>query len=79
MASVNVVELIVAAFIASENVASTFVPVDTPIASSIGTTAVTLGAVTSTVHERLAGLGSVFPAESVARTWKLFAPSARPL
>jgi hypothetical protein len=32
------------------------------------------GATVSTVQERLAGLGSVFPAESVARTWKLCAP-----
>jgi hypothetical protein len=29
------------------------------------------GAVTSTVQPRLAGDGSVFPAASVARTWKV--------
>ena len=37
------------------------------------------GATVSTVQERLAGLGSVLPAPSVARTWKLCAPWARPL
>ena len=34
-----------------------------------------LGAAVSTVNERLAGVGSVFWAESVARTSKVWAPS----
>ena len=40
------------------------------------------GAVVSgvcTVHVRVAGVASVFPAASVARTLKVCAPSARPL
>lgn len=32
----------------------------------------------STVKLRLAGLASVVPASSVARTWSVWAPSARP-
>jgi hypothetical protein len=36
------------------------------------------GAVRSTVQLWLAGLRSTFPARSVARTWKLYGPSARP-
>src|SRR5689334_19245854 len=38
----------------------------------------TLGAIVSTVNERVAGEGSVFPAPSVATTVKVCAPSARP-
>ena len=34
----------------------------------------TVGATESTVHERLAGLASVLPAASVARTWNVCAP-----
>ena len=37
------------------------------------------GATVSIVQLRLAGVGSVLPARSVARTWKLCPPSARPL
>jgi hypothetical protein len=37
------------------------------------------GAVTSTVHARIAGVASTFPAASVARTSKVCVPSARPL
>jgi hypothetical protein len=37
------------------------------------------GAVTSTVQPRLAGDWSVFPAASVARTWKVWLVSARPV
>jgi len=37
------------------------------------------GGVVSTVQVWLAGVGSVLPAGSVARTWKVWLPSARPL
>src|SRR5258706_10697200 len=37
------------------------------------------GATVSTVHENVAGVGSTLPAESVARTWKVWPPCARPL
>ena len=37
------------------------------------------GAVVSTVQVKLAGVASVFPAASVAFTWKVWLPSARPL
>ena len=33
----------------------------------------------STVHVRLAGVGSTFPAASVARTWKVCAAALSPL
>ncbi len=36
------------------------------------------GVVEFTVQEKLAGEGSTLPAVSVARTWKEWAPSARP-
>ena len=36
------------------------------------------GAVRSMVHVTLAGEASVFPAPSVARTWKVWLPAARP-
>jgi hypothetical protein len=39
---------------------------------------VAVGAVRSTVHDRLAEVASVFPAGSVARTLKVCVPSARP-
>ena len=35
------------------------------------------GGVVSTVQEYVAGLGSVLPAVSLARTWKLWLPSVR--
>ena len=38
-----------------------------------------LGAFVSTSQVKLAGLGSVLPALSTARTWKVWEPSARPL
>jgi hypothetical protein len=37
------------------------------------------GAIVSTVHVRVAGVGSVLPAESVARTAKVWEPSPRPV
>ena len=37
------------------------------------------GATVSTVQEKLAGVGSVLPAASVARTWKVWLPEAKPL
>ena len=37
------------------------------------------GGVVSTVHEYVAGVGSVLPAASRARTWKVWLPSARPV
>ena len=36
------------------------------------------GAVASIVQVKEAGVGSTFPAASVARTWKVWLPSARP-
>ena len=40
---------------------------------------VVFGGAVSTVQERVAGVGSVLPAGSVARTAKVWAPSARPV
>jgi hypothetical protein len=37
------------------------------------------GAVRSTVHVWLAGVPSVFPAGSVARTWKVWLPAVKPV
>jgi hypothetical protein len=37
------------------------------------------GAAVSTVHAKLAGEASVLPAASLARTSKVWAPSARPV
>ncbi len=37
------------------------------------------GAVRSTVHVWLAGVASVFPAGSVARTWKVWLPAVKPV
>ena len=37
------------------------------------------GAFVSIVQVKVAGVGSVLPAGSVARTWKVWEPSARPL
>ena len=37
------------------------------------------GAVRSIVHVWLAGLASVFPAGSVARTWKVWLPAVKPV
>jgi hypothetical protein len=37
------------------------------------------GAVRSTVHVWLAGVGSMFPAGSVARTWKVWLPVVKPV
>src|SRR5215217_4024907 len=62
---------IVAAFISSEKVASTLVFSATPIAAFTGVTPTTVGAVVSTVQVRLAGVGSVLPAEPTALTSKV--------
>ena len=40
---------------------------------------VELGAVVSTSQVKEAGEASVLPARSVARTWKVWLPSARPV
>ena len=40
---------------------------------------VVFGAAVSTVQVKLAGVGSVLPAASVARTWKVCEPSERPV
>ena len=37
------------------------------------------GAVRSTVQVWLAGVASVFPAGSVARTWKVWLPAVKPV
>src|ERR687897_3905687 len=39
----------------------------------------TVGTVVSTVHSSPAGVGSVLPDASVARTWKVCLPSERPV
>jgi len=64
------------AIISSEKVAVTFVVRSTPVASALGTVLMTVGAVVSVlelviVQERLAGVGSAFPARSVACTSNL--------
>ena len=51
-------------------------PVEVPFA---GWVSVTWGAVVSIVQVKVAGVGSVLPAGSVARTWKVWEPSLRPL
>ena len=38
-----------------------------------------VGAVESTVHVELAGVASTLPAASIARTWNVWLPDARPL
>jgi hypothetical protein len=48
------------------------------VGSSGRSVMVVSGAVVSTVHEEEAGLGSVFPARSVARTSIVCAPSSSP-
>jgi hypothetical protein len=68
----------VAAFIGSENTASTFVAADTPVAPSAGVTAVTVGAVVSIVHVEVAGVGSALPEALVDRTPNVCDPSASP-
>src|SRR5215210_1819894 len=73
----KVLVLIVSGFIASEKVASTVVPGETFCACSFGKTVLVVGAVVSTVHLRLAGVGSTFPALSMALTSKVCAPSTR--
>jgi hypothetical protein len=40
---------------------------------------VVLGAVASTVHVKVAGVASTFPAASMALTEKVWLPSARPV
>jgi hypothetical protein len=45
---------------------------------SIGVVSVTAGSVVSTVQVALAGVGSMFPAGSTARTWKVCVLSDRP-
>jgi hypothetical protein len=40
---------------------------------------VVAGPVKSIIHARLAGVGSVFPAVSVARTWKVRLPPGSPV
>ncbi len=44
-----------------------------------GKLVVELGAAVSIVQVKLAGVASVLPAASVARTWKVWEPSARPV
>ena len=44
-----------------------------------GVASVSVGACVSIVQVRLAGVGSVLPAVSVARTWKVWLPSLRPV
>ena len=65
--------------IASENVAWTVVDVGTPVAPFDGTVEDTVGGLMSTVQARSAGVGSLVPPLSVARTCKLWEPAERPL
>jgi hypothetical protein len=56
----------------------------TPVASSLGVTSVTVGGVASVpsvamIQLRPVGVGSVLLAGSVARTWKVWSPFARPV
>jgi hypothetical protein len=51
-------------------------PVEVPFA---GWVSVSRGALVSIVQVKLAGVGSVLPAGPVARTWKVWEPSLRPL
>jgi hypothetical protein len=46
--------------------------------SALGAPIVAAGCTVSTLHAREAGVGSLFPAASVARTWKVWPPSDRP-
>lgn len=69
--SLTVVFVSVLARIASEKVTRTFAFDDTPVARDDGLTAVTRGRVVSTLHVREAGVGSSFPASSIARTSKV--------
>ncbi len=75
----NVSVVRVVGSIASEKVTLTLAVVMTSVAPSAGATVVTVGAVASTVQAWLAGVGSVFPSTSVARTWKVCSPSAKPV
>jgi hypothetical protein len=69
----------VAGSMASPNVTVTLVVAATPVALSAGTTNVTVGATVSIVQALLAGEASSLPTLSVAFTWKVCAPSARPV
>ena len=51
-----------------------------PLDGSLGwAVIVVFGAAVSIVQVKLAGVASVLPAASVARTWKVCEPSARPV
>ena len=54
--------------------------VESLVSSAVRTVPVMVvsGAVVSTVNERLAGVGSMFPAASIARTWKVCGPWPAP-
>ena len=74
------VELVTdAGAIASEKVAWTVVDVATAVAPFDGTVDDTVGGLMSIVQARTAGVGSLVPPLSVARTWKLWEPADRPL
>ena len=80
MVIVKVEPLMVAGSIASEKVTSVLAVVATPVAPSVGTTLLTEGATVSTVSTvqvRLAGVASVLPAPSLARTSKVWEPLDR--
>jgi len=63
---------------AREKVAVGATLVATPVAPAAGVFAVTVGAV-PIVHVKDAGVASVLPAASIALTWKVWLPTARPL
>src|SRR5438128_187381 len=49
------------------------------VGPEVGVVMLTVGAVVSMLQVKLAGVGSVFPAGSVARTWKVWLPAASAL
>lgn len=63
--------VIVVAFIASLKTAVMLAAGETPAAPLTGTVLVIVGATASTVQVWLAEVGSVLPAPSVPRTWKV--------
>jgi hypothetical protein len=67
--------------IACENAAVIFKPASgaTLVAPSAGLFDVTDGPALWIVHVELAGVASVLPAASVARTWNVWLPATRPL
>ena len=79
LTSTNVSATTVDGSTASENVAVISPPGAALVARSLGEVAMTSGPVVSTVQSHRAGVGSGRPAVPIARTSKLWCPSARPV